>query len=196
VDQVGDRTCRIRVRRTGTIPFPVTVEAATLAGPSARATITGETEVDSVQLELDEAPSEIRIDPDGILPMQSSDNLEMRRVFVRALGAVGPTPRFVEAATRHLEADPDPYVAAQLIERLFESGRYREIIEVSNRISAVGACTDRQTCLAALQVARALARTGDRTAARSLLQRIETALPSYGRAAAQRAALLRNELEK
>ena len=194
VDSVDPTHYRIRIRRTGTIPFPVTIEAHSPAGRSARATLPGRNDVDSTVVELDGAPARILIDPAGELPMWSSDHPEMRRVFVRALGAVGPTETFRLVAGEHLRLDPDPLIAALLIERLFEAGRYREVLDLSGGHPAVTACTDRQTCLAALQVARSLLRTGDRAGAERLLRSLEPGIPLYGRTAFNRAQALRSEL--
>jgi len=194
VEPVNRSLYQIRIQRTGTIPFPVTIEARTPTGRVARAAVDGRSALDSVQVELDAAPVEVRIDPDGLLPMASSDNLEMRRVYLRALGAVGPTGRFLTLAADHLRSDPDPLVAAQVVERLFESGRYAEVVEVSGRHPTIAACTDRPTCLAALQVARALVRTGDGPAAEALIRRLEPLLPVYGRTASLRIQLLKTEL--
>jgi hypothetical protein len=151
--------------------------------------------VDTLRFAISGDSVSVLIDPDGELPTWSSDNLEMRRIFVQALGAVGAVDHFLTVAREHLRRDPDAHTAAQVLERLFESGRYGEVVETARVHPSAEACDDRQTCMAALQVARALVKQGRRAEARQRLGRIEASLSVYGRSAANRLQLLRAELE-
>ena len=187
-------TYTIQVERTGTIAVPVTVEARSARGDTARAVLPGLAEVDSARLHLGGRLEEVRIDPEGLLPMWSSDNLEMRRVFLRAMGAAGPTEPFLTLAAEHLRHDPDPHVAAAVVERLFETGRFERIVALIKDYPAARSCRDRVTCLAALQVARALLRTGAREQAAVLLAEVEPLLERYGVSASRRLQTLRREL--
>ena len=187
-------TYTVQVERTGTIGVPVTVEARSVRGDTARAVLPGQAEVDSARLHLSGRLEEVRIDPEGLLPMWSSDNLEMRRVFLRAMGAAGPTEPFLTLAAEHLRRDPDPHVAAAVVERLFETGRFERIAALIKDYPAARSCRDRVTCLAALQVARAFLRTGARTEAAALLAELEPLLARYGVSASRRLQTLRQEL--
>src|ERR1041384_325728 len=149
-------TYTIQVERTGTIAVPVTVEARSARGDTARAVLPGRAEVDSARLHLGGRLEEVRIDPEGLLPMWSSDNLEMRRVFLRPMGAAGPPEPFLTLAAEPLRHDPDPHVVAAVVERLFETGRFERIEALIKDYPAARSCRDRVTCLAALPVARAL----------------------------------------
>jgi hypothetical protein len=184
----------IQIARTGTIPYPVTIEARPASGPAARAELAGEASLDSVRVVAGGALGSVAIDPDGLLPMWSSSNAEMRRVFLRAMGAVGPVGPFLELARSHLRSDPDPALAALVVERLFELGRFAEIQAVARQGDLVTRCTDRVSCLAAVQVARALWRMGAVKEAGGLLKRLDGSMSALGFGGSRRLAIAHDEL--
>lgn len=185
----------LQIHRTGTIPYPVTVEARSNSAAGVRATVTGDAERDSVRVRLTGEPVEVLLDPDGVLPSWNSSHRGMRQTFLAAFGRVGPVGPFLDLARAHLERDPDPGVAALAVERLFELGRWRDVIEYGERFAELRACAWRVTCEAAIQVARAYAKLGDVAAARALLRELEPGLADYGSSTARRAAVARRELE-
>ena len=184
----------IQIARTGTIPYPVTIEARPASGPAVRAELPGEASFDSVRVVTGGSVGTVAIDPDGLLPMWSSSNPEMRRVFLRAMGAVGPVEPFLELARSHLRADPDPALAALLVERLFELGRFAEIESFARQGELVTRCTDRVSCLAAVQVARALLRMGAVKEAGALLNRLDGSMAALGFGGSRRLAIAHDEL--
>jgi hypothetical protein len=125
---------------------------------------------------------------------QSSWNAEMRGVFLRAEGAVGKSTTFVTRARAHLAQHPDPYLAAGLIERLFELGRDQEVYRTAQQYPQAVYCDDRVRCFAALQVARSLARTGRKPGARAWLNNIEPVLADMGIAGGRRLADAKREI--
>jgi len=183
----------IRIERTGTVPYPTVIEVRPSRGPAVRAAITGEREIDSVRVELTGWPAEIRFDPEGTLPMRSSAHPGMRRVFLRAMGDAGPVDDFLSLAERHLRTDPDPHLASQVIERLFERGKNAAVFETAQRLPQAVSCVDRQRCFAALLVARALARLGKPAAAQVWIRQVEPAITQFGVAGARRLAEAKRE---
>ncbi|MFN0181573.1 MAG: hypothetical protein ACKVZ0_22405 [Gemmatimonadales bacterium] len=192
-DPADPRRQWVTVERTGTIAYPVTVEATGPGGTKARARLDGTGELDSVTLAI-AGPIELRLDPDGVVPMRASANLEMRRVFLRAMGATGSTANFLILARAHLAADPDPYLAALVIERSFELGRYPEVFAMAQRVPAAVTCLDRRRCMAALQVARSLMRLGKAPGARAWLQNVEPAMARLGVAGGRRLVEAKGEI--
>ena len=184
----------VQIARTGTIPYPVTIEARPARGPAVRAELAGEASLDSVRVVAGGALGSVAIDPDGLLPMWSSSNAEMRRVFLRAMGAVGPVEPFLELARSHLRSDPDPTLAALVVERLFELGRLAEIQALARQGDLITRCTDRVSCLAAVQVARALWRMGAVKEAGALLKGLDGSMAALGFGASRRLAIAHDEL--
>jgi hypothetical protein len=192
-DPADPRRQWVTVERTGTVPYPVTVEATGPGRTKVRARLDGAAELDSVALTIP-GPVEIRLDPDGVVPMSASANLEMRRVLLRAMGATGNAADFLTLARAHLAADPDPYLAALVIERSFELGRYTEVFAMAQRIPAAVTCLDRRRCMAALQVARSLMRLGKAPGARAWLQNVEPAMVRLGVAGGRRLVEAKGEI--
>jgi len=184
----------IDVERTGTIPYPVTLEAVPVNGKPVRVVLSGEANYDSVRVALDGALSSVRLDPDGVLPMGSSANLDMQRVYLRALGEAGPAAPFIVLAREHLARDPDPWIAALLVERLFEQGQFAQIDSLRRSLPVVVGCRDRATCYGALQVARALVRQGQTDDARTLFSSISATMISMGLGNARRLSEARAEV--
>jgi hypothetical protein len=185
----------IRVERTGTVPFPVVIEVRSMKGAPARVELSGDNATDSVQVALAGPVRNVRLDPDGLLPMWSSSNVEMRRTFLRAMGTAGPAEPFIDLAESHLANDPDPLVAAIAIERSFELGRFTQIQRLARTLPFVTRCDDRVTCLAAIQVARALNRIGANGQARALLRSLDAMVTPFGPAASRRLATAHAEVE-
>jgi hypothetical protein len=193
-DSGGGHAYWIRVERTGTIPHPVTIEIRTASGQRERASLDGKAKLDSLRLSLPGPLAEVRVDPDGVLPSSTSDNIDMQRVFLRAMGSAGPPRTFLSLARAHLLTDPDPDIAALAVERYFELGEWREVRAVARQVPAIQTCTTRVTCLAALQVARADVRLGASPAALRLLRRIEPKMSDFGLAGARRLKDARQEI--
>jgi hypothetical protein len=185
-DSAGSYAYWIRVERTGTIPHPVTIEIQTANGQRKRASLAGEAKLDSLRLSLPGPLVQVRVDPDGVLPSSTSDNVDMRRVFLRAMGSAGPPRAFLSLARAHLLTDRDPDIAALAVERYFELGEWREVRAVARQVPAIQACTTRVTCFAALLVARADARLGASADALALFRRIEPNMRDFGLAGARR----------
>ncbi|MGE0554259.1 MAG: hypothetical protein AB7R55_12595 [Gemmatimonadales bacterium] len=170
----------IVVERTGTVPYPVTLETTNAAGATERVELTGESPVDSVLVSGAVTLRGVTLDPDGILPMVETTHPEMRRVHLMAASHSLEAAAFVGLATAHLARDPDPHLAARVIEREFERERFQAVFETASKYPAAVTCVDRVRCFAALQVARALARLGKLAGARAWLQNVEPAMAALG----------------
>jgi len=193
-DAARPGTYWIQVERTGTIASPITLEARASNGATVRVELRGEASSDSVAVTLPGAPWSLGLDPDGLLPLWSGSNVEMQRLYLRAMGAAGPAEVFLRLAEAHLAHDQDPVVAALVVERHFELGRFAEIQRLARQQRFVTRCTGRITCLAALQVARALARVGAVKEAAELLREIQTAMGALGLGSSRRLATARTEI--
>jgi hypothetical protein len=185
----------IDVERTGTIPYPVTMEARARSGEARWVELSGAAVADSALVNLPGGPSEILIDPDGLLPMWSSSGRAMQAVFLRALGKAGPTEPFLTLAKAHLAQQSDGQLAALVVERLFELGRYSEITRLATRWPSLAQCVDRVTCHAAIQVARGWWRDGHRGNASVLLQQVARAMDAMGLGNSGRLTLGRREID-
>ena len=182
------------IERTGTVPYPVTIEVRSAAGMPVRLEVSGQETDTSLRVALASPPREILIDPDGRLPMWSSANREMRAAFLRALGTAGPVEMFLVLAGTHLDGGPDPQLGATVVERLFEVGRFQEIGQLAGRRPWVTQCIDRTTCVAALQVARAWWRLGRPQPARLLLGKTSVLMNEMGLGGIRRLATAQAEL--
>jgi hypothetical protein len=139
---------------------------------------------------------QVVLDPDGVLPMATSDHPDMQRVFLRALGRSGPARTFLTMAGERIRHDPDPTILALMAERLFELGQWQELLSLASTYPALQECRDRTSCLAAMQVARAQIRVGATDQARNLLGRLTPAMSEFGLAGSRRLRLARQELEE
>ena len=105
-----------------------------------------------------------------------------------AIRTEGPDYRIVASF------NPDPTLAALLTERLFELGRFSEIQLLAGHPDLVTRCLDRVTCLAAVQVARALFRLGRTDEATGLLRRLDGQMTLLGFGGARRLATAHDEI--
>jgi len=185
----------IRIESTGTVAYPVRVRVRSASGRAVDRDISGANE-DTLRVSLDTTLAAVDIDPDGAIPSWSSANADMRSVFLRALGNVGTAEVFEQLATQHLAAHRDPALAALLIERAFERGNFADVVRYGTEYADAIRCVDRVSCLAALQVVRALDRSGNSPAAREAFDRVETEMVRLNLGTARRLTLTRDELRQ
>lgn len=165
------------LERTGTIPYPVDVEVRGAGGAVQRLTFTGVADVDSQRVRATAPPDDVRLDPDGVLPMWDSDSPEIRRLFIRALYSAALDGPFLALAPGFLEQHPDPEIRALLVYRLFDLARYAQVVAAGRAPGDSLTCDTRLTCRAAILVARSLIRTGDVAGASRLLDQLKPLAP-------------------
>lgn len=176
----GGGTWWVVLERTGTVPYPVEVAVRAAEGRDERLAFAGDAELDSLPVRLAGPPVEVRVDPDGVLPMRTSGHPEMRRLFLLGLANAGLGDWFLDAALDHLATQPDAELRAVVVTRLFDLGRYRRAVEAGTAAADPLACRSRSTCRAAILTARALARIGEAPRARSLLASVQPRVAEHG----------------
>ncbi len=170
-------TYRITVERTGNVPYPVTVEVMSQTGEAVRREISGEQKEETVNVSLTAPLSGVRLDPDGALPISNSAHPAMQRVYGTALAGAGHTEMFLSWAARWLSTNSsDTDLRTRLARRLLEVGRYREVIDLLGE--APPAST---SCVPALILARAWARSGDGDRGRSIVSGLREGCLATGR---------------
>jgi hypothetical protein len=184
---------RVGLERTGTVTYPVTV-AVRSAGRTVRHDFSGAARVDSADLALGGPVQGVLLDPDGLIPMPTSDNREMRRVFLRAESAALEPHRFVPRARAALRTDPDPRIGALLIQSLAALGRPAEVVAAAQANPTFVECRDRVRCLAALEVTSALQKLGKSVGAQAWLRNLEGSMASIGLERTRRLAEVRREV--
>lgn len=164
----GGESWAVSLLRTGTVPYPVTVEVETEAD-RVRHVMPADAQTDTVRVRS--RPVSVRLDPDGEIPMWNSSHPGIRAAYLRALESAGAYPAFIPLTKAHLERVPeDDYLRYRLIRRLYWIGRWDEAAALwpADRSS----CDARDDCLAAIYAARARVRSGHPEDARALLDAI------------------------
>jgi hypothetical protein len=169
VDEVTreDENSRIVLRRTGNVPYPIEVEVETVQAGSLRHVVAAETQRDTIRVQG--FPVDVRLDPDGVVPMWSTSHPEMRSLLVRALGRAELDGAFIPLARDHLQSVPgDDRVRYLLMQRLFELARWEEAVALWSG----GPCGSRDQCRAGIYASRAYAQLGETERAEETLESV------------------------
>lgn len=160
----------VALRRTGSVPYPVTVAVEPPIGTSAAGVDRHEMAASAVRdtIRVPERPARVTIDPDGLIPSFNSGHPEMRSAVAAALERARRDEVFFGLARGLLGEHPEDYhLRYRLARRLYLTGDWAGAAATwpAGRVG----CDSRDECLAALYAARGLARSGDPEGARDLL---------------------------
>jgi hypothetical protein len=167
---------RVVIRLTGSIPHDIEVELVMADATTLRRTLSADgyrTERDqTLEVRHRAALIDVRLDPDGTLPMWNGTHPRVRRTVLEALDRVDQAGLFLDLVPAYLGQTPvDDDMRYRLGRRLLATGRLRDAHDAL-RFSVDGTrppCATRQRCRAALLLAEILI-TLDRTGeARELL---------------------------
>ncbi|HSG82067.1 MAG TPA: hypothetical protein VLC48_07450 [Gemmatimonadota bacterium] len=175
---------RVHVRQSGTIPYDLDVEVLGAEGSRVLRTIPTDSFAENyrqvVEVTLAERSIDVRLDPDGVLPMWNSDNPGMRRAFLNAMYGAEMTPAFLALAPDYLKDQPeDDHMRLAYVERLLQLGRHAEVVATQEPLvrelpgGLADACPTRYTCWSTILLARSLNALGRSEEARGLLTAIE-----------------------
>ncbi|HSR52373.1 MAG TPA: hypothetical protein VLV83_16220 [Acidobacteriota bacterium] len=160
----------IELDRTGTVPYPVEVVVET-ESETVRRTISAVTQPETIR--VDSRPINIRLDPDGEIPMWNSDHPGIRAAYLRAMERAQIDSLFVPLTLRYLENRPeDAYLRYRLARRLYLLGRWDQAASLWTADRR--GCESREACLAAVYAARANIRAGRFDVAQTLLSHLES----------------------
>jgi hypothetical protein len=166
----------IKLSRTGTVPYPVEIQAVAEDGRTVTHSMGAE--MNSDQFNVDFRPSDVKIDPRGILPMANSSHPEIQSVYALAMERAGLHEQFLLMARSVLEKNPDDtYLRYRLARHLYRLAEW----EASAALwSADRAVDDRAETLAAIYHARALSRLGKKTEAMEQLDPLRAVSEQFG----------------
>jgi len=85
-------SCSATVRRTGTVPYPIGVELRSQTGEVVRRELSGAEAEQAIEAKLSAPLAEVRLDPDGVVPMRNGSHPGMRRAFEMALAKAKAAP--------------------------------------------------------------------------------------------------------
>lgn len=108
---------RIIVKRTGTVQYPVVLEVKDAGGKTVGHELAGEAKQEEVTGILTASLSEVRLDPDGVLPMWNSAHPEIQRCYLIALDNAGLTRPFLILAQQYLSLNPGDEVIKRRISK-------------------------------------------------------------------------------
>jgi hypothetical protein len=170
---------RVTVRRTGTIPTDLEVELVMGDGTVLRRTlgVSGfEKERRQVlAVQHDARLLEVRLDPNGVLPMVNGTHPRIRRAALQALDSVHQDGLFFDLVPAYLEQTPeDEDMRFRVGRRLVMAGRLGDACEALRfSVEAAGEpCETYRRCEATLLLAETLARLDRAEEARELLTRV------------------------
>jgi hypothetical protein len=175
-------THRVTVRRPGTVPYEVDVELVYASGARVVRTLSVEGFGDEREQVLEVTSSEplrdVRLDPNGALPMWNSSHPDIRRAFLQAMVHAGMTEPFLALARAQLAAEPDDdFTRYLLTSELFALGRHEEVVAGPVAEPPTGqvaeACATRDRCRTAILIARSLSALGHAEEAGAILAAIE-----------------------
>lgn len=169
----------VKLARTGTVSTPVQVELRSKAGDAVRHTFAGSADGDSATIRLHAPIADVRLDPDGALPMWESSNPGVKRLFIRALYDAGERDAFLDAAEPFVRDHPDSELSALMITRLFRVAAYDRVASMVRAQPALLACDTRASCRATILASIALARNGSADEARRVLARIKPRVSDF-----------------
>jgi hypothetical protein len=146
----------INLKRTGTVPYPIDVEAISSDGKKIRYEVDAGSSSD--KFNIDFAPVDIRIDPRGLIPMANSSHPEMLLAYTLAHERAGLDEPFFTLGRALLDKFPDEdRLRYRLARRLYQLARWEESVSFWPPGRAI---EGRYGLLAALYRARALSRLG------------------------------------
>jgi hypothetical protein len=175
----------VRVRQAGTVPFDLDVQLVGTSGSRVERSLTPEAFEDGREHELkvtmDEPLAEVRLDPDGLLPMLNSSNQGVRRAYLRAMTRADMTALFLDVGAAYLADFPDDDRARlDYVFRLFDLSQHDRIVEMLDPLvrgaegGPAAACATRYACWSAILLARSLNAKGQVEEASEILRIIET----------------------
>ncbi len=175
---------RIHIRQAGTLPYDLDVELLAADGSRVVRTISADSFAEDhhqvVEVTLPERSIEVRLDPDGVLPIWNSAHPGMRRAFLNAMYRAEMTPAFLAMAPDYLAAQPeDDYMQLAYLERLFQLGRHADVVATQEALlggrpgTSADTCPTRYTCWSTIIMARSLNALGQPEEALELLTAIE-----------------------
>ncbi len=168
------------IARTGTIPAPLEVDVVATDGSAERRGVSGSA-YDTVRVSLRAPLQRVVIDPDGRLPMASSGGWRVQGAFARAMLLAGQGDLALALARQQLGQSPqDTLTRGALVARLAAVSSFQEIRTLMEEALAPRDCTNRVSCQALGHHARALAMTGNREAARAILDRFDGVVDRNG----------------
>lgn len=160
---------KIAITRQGTIRYPLIVEVLDTRGAASRWDLTGQADEEVVEVSLGAPMSQVRLDPDGILPMWNSSHAGIQRAFLRALSAEGLAEPLIGLARSYLGEHPeDAPVRRRLAGALFGAGRYPEVLSLLQDRQPES-CRDIDRCREAIYLVQSLARLGRSEEAAAML---------------------------
>jgi len=175
---------RVHISQVGTIPYNLDIELLTADGTSFVRTISAQsfTEDEDQVLEviLPQRLADVRLDPEGKLPIWNSSDPGMRRAFLQAMYRSDMTPAFLALAPDYLKVQPDDdHMRLAYVERLFDLGRHADVIAAQEPIlrglpkGPADACPTRLACWTTILLARSLATLDRSSEAEEVLGAIE-----------------------
>lgn len=175
---------RVHISQVGTIPYDLDVELVTADGASfvrrIRAQSFAEDEHQVLEIILPQRLADVRLDPEGKLPMWNSSNPGMRRAFLQAMYRADMTPAFLALAPDYLKARPDDdHMRLAYVERLFNLGHHADVIATQEPVlrglpnGPADACPTRNACWSTILLARSLTALGRSSEAEEVLSAIE-----------------------
>ncbi len=175
---------RVHISQAGTIPYDLDVELVDADGSRVVRTIAAESFAENddqvLEVTLPQRLIDVRLDPEGAMPMWNSSNHGMRRAFLQAMYGADMTPAFLALAPDYLQAQPeDDYMRLAFVERLFDLGRYGEVVSTQEPLvrelpgGPAAACPTRYACWSVIVLARSLNALGRPDEAGEILSAIE-----------------------
>ena len=172
----GSEEWTIDLKRTGPVPYPIEVEAASRDGQSVRHVVEAKATKDAFTVGFE--PVDIRIDPEGRIPTASSSHPLMRLHYIVALEWAEQTDLFLALGRAYLDQFPDDeYLRYRMARRLCELARWEESVELWPDGRAIGGRSDLRAALCHVRALDRLGRTAD---ARDQLERLQAASEEFG----------------
>ncbi|UCH84179.1 MAG: hypothetical protein JSW50_00375, partial [Candidatus Latescibacterota bacterium] len=172
----GDDEWTVDLKRTGSVPYPIEVEAASGDGQRVRHVVKAGAKKDEFTVGFE--PVDIRIDPEGQVPMVSSSHPLMRLHYILALEWAGQTDLFLTLGRAYLNQFPDEdRLRYAMARQLCKLARWEESVALWPDDRAVGGRSDIR---AALCHVRALYQVGRPAEARDKLEGLREASEQFG----------------
>lgn len=118
-----DWSYRLTVSRRGTLRYPTAVEVRDQDGKVVRREIAGADLQEIFTVKLQAPLAEVKLDPDGVLPMWNGSHVGIRRAYASALDRAGLTAAFFAWGKNLLAAEPEEdELRIRLAERMLQAG--------------------------------------------------------------------------
>ena len=172
----GSDEWTIELSRTGPVPYPIEVEAISRDGKSVRHEVNADARSDKFDVEF--VPVDVRIDPDGLIPMANSSHPDVQLAYTLAHELAGLDEPFFVMGRALLDRFPDEdYLRYRLAQRLYNLARWEESSELWSPARAI---EGRDGLLAALYSVRALSRLGRESEALDQLDGLKEMSEQFG----------------